>query len=149
MESFIKIFEDFGSFLQKNRALFFILGASIVGIILYKKFSTQAKEKKETDELNKGVDEELETLSNADSPTISEKQALTFANQLEVAMKGWGTDNDVIKNVFNQLQTQGDYLLVQKKFGIRDGENLIEWLVDDGALEYSQDILTRKGIVMT
>ena len=133
MESFNKIFEGFGSFLQKNSTLFFILGASIGGVVLYKKFSTKAKEKKEIDELNEGVDEELETLSNTDSPTISEKQAMTFANQLETAMKGWGTDNDVIKSVFNQLQTQGDYLLVQKKFGIRDGENLNEWLVDDGA----------------
>lgn len=52
----------------------------------------------------------------------------TFSQQLLNAMKGLGTDDAAIKRVFYQMKNTADVLKLISTFGVREGENLAEWL---------------------
>lgn len=51
-----------------------------------------------------------------------------MATQLYTAMKGIGTDNDTVKNVLNAQKSQNDWNALIQAFGIKEDQNLIEWL---------------------
>jgi hypothetical protein len=66
-------------------------------------------------------------ISNTGDFSISNQQAVNFAQQLLDAMNKnrnsfflGGTDEDAIENVFNQLQTGDDFLLVYNAFGLKE-----------------------------
>jgi len=76
-------------------------------------------------------------------PTADYKQ---WASQLEAAMRGWGTNDNMVKQIFNQMKSERDLFELENEFGVRDGENLREWLIDDGALHYVYAIIDAKKI---
>lgn len=63
--------------------------------------------------------------------SYDENQYQTFANVLYKAMKGAGTDENAVKDVFSQMLTRSDVLKLISVFGVKDGENLGEWINDD------------------
>ena len=63
--------------------------------------------------------------------SYDENQYQTFASALYKAMKGAGTDENAVKDVFSQMQTRSDVLKLISTFGVKDGENLGEWINDD------------------
>lgn len=75
------------------------------------------------------------------------QQMKTYADKLETAMDGLGTDNDAVKDVFSKMNNDLDILLLIEQFGVRDDDDLGEWLADDGATEYVNEILETKAMI--
>lgn len=55
-----------------------------------------------------------------------------LANRLFAAMKGVGTDDNTIMQVFSNLGNDLDFLELNKAFGIRDDEDLTTWIQGEG-----------------
>ncbi|MDR0207030.1 MAG: hypothetical protein LBI45_07235 [Bacteroidales bacterium] len=92
-------------------------------------------------------------IDNGNPPSYNDAKYKEFANRLYTAMKGAGTDKTTIKDVFEQMINITDVLKLVQAFGVRDGENLQQWL--DGEVHWWKpgDIkkeinktLTKKGI---
>lgn len=72
-----------------------------------------------------------------------------LATALYNSMDGWGTWDDDLDAVFNQLHNNMDFLLLKQAFGLREGYTFQEWLdgdlSDDRKSEINQ-VLRSKGI---
>ncbi len=85
--------------------------------------------------------------------SFSKSEYNTFANQLENAMAGSGTDENLIFKIFNKMENDLDILNLETAFGLRSswGSNydLSEWLRGDlGTTDMNKlnQILSGKGI---
>ena len=56
----------------------------------------------------------------ATKATITTAQALLYANKLFAAMDGYGTDEDAIVAVFNNLKNDADFAMVMSSYGSRE-----------------------------
>ncbi|BDD02465.1 hypothetical protein [Persicobacter psychrovividus] len=79
------------------------------GVFVLKKFLSKQKEATEAPSMKLSIKK-----SNL---TIDENQARMMANSLYQAMASFGTDEATIMNIFRQLQSKDDALLVIKHFG--------------------------------
>ena len=70
--------------------------------------------------------------------------ARSSANQLYQAMDGLGTDEDAIEMVYDDAPTLYDCAHISAAYGNKEGENLIEWLDDDGVLDDVSGYLRNK-----
>ena len=59
---------------------------------------------------------------------FNESTYISWANSLEAAMDGFGTDDKTITKILNSVKNQDDWNYLIKVFGMRKGENLISWL---------------------
>lgn len=84
-----------------------------------------AEEQKEINELIADMGE-----NKADGMTTdySTKDFLNAADKLEIAMKGFGMDADAVAEVFSKIKNPLEVRMLIKAFGVRDGDNLIQWL---------------------
>jgi hypothetical protein len=64
-------------------------------------------------------------------PSYSDSQYRVMAEQLYAAMKGWGTNEESIYNVFRQMKSRVDVLKLIDAYGVKDGEDLVTWLNGD------------------
>ena len=55
----------------------------------------------------------------------------SYATRLYTAMKGLGTDESAIYNIFYLMKTKADVLKLIAVFGTKDEMTLSEWLADD------------------
>lgn len=120
----------------------------VVGIILVRKFkglsgliSDKANEAKLIEEANKNM--------IGDDVTLTQEEFGNLAKRLYRAMKGRGTDEDAIWDVYERLSTRSDVLQLNKTFGIMEDETLAEWLYDDleaDEILHLNQILANKGI---
>lgn len=82
--------------------------------------------------------------------TYDAPQYKSFAKTLYEAMKGPGTDEDKVAEVFKQMNSRSDVLMLKKEYGVIDGQTLDEWIDDDfsasGKEEYINKILRTKSI---
>lgn len=82
--------------------------------------------------------------------TYDAPQYKSFAKTLYEAMKGLGTDEDKVAEVFKQMNSRSDVLMLKKEYGVIDGQTLDEWIDDDfsasGKEEYINKILRTKSI---
>ena len=88
--------------------------------------------------------------SNGERASYPDSKYQTLADDLEESMDGWGTWDDDLDDVFNELNNNIDYLKLEAAFGRRDGEDMIGWLKGDlssSRLEEVNDILEQKGIL--
>lgn len=83
---------------------------------------------------------------NVSNLTYPTSQYDTFADSLYRAMKGLGTDDGAVRNIFNKMETRDDVLRLIKSFGSRENETLQEWLEGDGCTDYVNKILQSKSI---
>lgn len=79
----------------------------------------------------KKLDELLDGEMNTESVSISDAQLKMMSDKLYTAMSGVGTDEDAIYEVFGTLSTRSEVIALIKSFGVRDGENLIQWLTSE------------------
>ena len=117
----------------------------IVVIVLvcvnYSKIKSWIQDKKEENELAKDID-----TSNV---SISSSMMRQYADRLYTAMKGLGTDEDTIYDVFGNFSTTDEVLQLIKVFGTRDDMTLPQWIVDELTTKERKKlntILTNKGV---
>lgn len=55
-----------------------------------------------------------------------------LANRLQVAMKGIGTDDNTILQVFSNIGNDLDFIELNQAFGTRDDEDLTQWINGEG-----------------
>lgn len=60
-----------------------------------------------------------------------DQRYLAFADSIQTAIAGWGTDEESVYNVMRQIKNNIDFLKLQTAFGVRDGETLSQWLLGD------------------
>lgn len=85
--------------------------------------------------------------------SLSTSSYYMYANQLYNAFRpymfGWGTDEDAIFNVFNQMNNTADVLQLIKTFGTKDGKTLDVWIrseLSHSEIRKLNSILSGKGI---
>lgn len=86
---------------------------------------------------------------NTDDITLTQDQFSTYAAKLYKAMKGWGTNEQAVYNVFEDMDTRSDVQQLIKTFGTKDKMTLKEWLYDEfneGDIEHINAILASKSI---
>ena len=98
---------------------------------------------------NQKLVDEANTTIKVEDISITQDQFHTYAQKLYKAMKGAGTDEKAIYEVFEAMNSRSDVQQLIKTFGVKDGENLAEWLYDDlsaGDIEHINAILATKSI---
>lgn len=98
---------------------------------------------------NQKLIDEANTTIKVEDISITQDQFHTYAQKLYKAMKGAGTDEKAIYEVFEAMNSRSDVQQLIKTFGVKDGENLAEWLYDDlsaGDIEHINAILATKSI---
>ena len=119
--------------------LFFVFKNSIMDLI--QRIKTQ----------NAANNELKEEIAAGGGLSYTDTQYIAFANKLYDSMKGFGTDTDTVKYVFNCMKTKADVLKLIQVFGTRDGETLSQWLKGDSnwfknITKQVNQILSSKGI---
>ena len=71
------------------------------------------------------------TYINMNNVTVSEQDIVTYANELYLAMKGIGTNEQKIYDIFSKLNTKDDYNYLFKTFAVKDGKTLKEWIYSE------------------
>ncbi len=102
--------------------------AIIVAIVLFRKLVTG---KLHDAAVNKKLATQLDEEISTDNITISQQQFNGYASTLYDAMKGFGTKEDRIYEVFEKMNTRSDVLQLIKTFGVKDSMTLIDWMMDD------------------
>ena len=121
-------------------SILLIIIAVVVIIVVKRKKAT-----KEQDDYIKDVEKQIDKsdLSYANS------EYTQMANKLYSAMKGIGTNENAIYDVFSQLETESDVRKLISTFGSKDGMTLQQWLIDDLSnreLQKVNDILAKNNI---
>ena len=122
-----------------------VLVIVIVLVVKFKDIKNLVLDKQANQKL---VDEANQTIVVSDI-SITQDQFHTYAQKLYKAMKGAGTDEKAIYEVFEAMNSRSDVQQLIKTFGVKDGENLTEWLYDDlnaGDIEHINAILATKSI---
>jgi hypothetical protein len=98
-----------------------ILGGVAYGVYAITKTLKGAKENRDDKEEQKGWDSEEEQILKDPKrkATLSSAQLRAMANKIFSAMDGYGTDEEAIVSVIRSLKTDGDFVGLQKAFGIR------------------------------
>ncbi len=105
-----------------------IIAVAVVALIL--KF-TGIFDKIEDSVARKKLDETIDKEISWGAVSLSDMQARDLADKLYAAMKGIGTDEDAIYEVFEQMNTRSDVYAVIKTFSVKEGRTLIEWLTSE------------------
>jgi len=101
-----------------------ILAITAWGILKFTSLGSKIDDTIAEKKLGAALDAEIA----AEQITLTPAQAENYAGKLHEAMKGWGTDEDAIYEVFTNLSTKGDLLYVIKTFGVRGGMTLVQWI---------------------
>lgn len=143
--------------IRKNTAIQIMLFVVILVVVYFgyrgianavKKSTAKKKEEEETKEME-------EALPKGEKATYSTIQYKDFADKLEIAMKGVGTDYKAIKEVFKAMENDTDIIQLKKAFGLRGegwfsgDENLNQWLQGDLSSDEIKELnalLETKGI---
>lgn len=64
-------------------------------------------------------------------PSYSYDKYLGWSDELDIAMRGGGTDEDRVFRIFGYMNNDMDFIQLYKAFGVRDGEDLNGWLKGD------------------
>lgn len=93
-----------------------------IGFLIYKvvKVPGKIKEGSGNRQEDKAVNKDLDNLiTSGKGPTLSKTQITQYANQLQSAMDGYGTDNAKILNIFNNVKNDADVLAIISAYGTR------------------------------
>lgn len=102
-----------------------IVVAILAGIaILYKVFTSLFGKsgdggKDESKNLGESISKEIKNLSKRMSPSFPDSSYIGFADKLQEAMEGSGTDTGVVLSTFNVMQNDLDVAKLIQAFGIR------------------------------
>lgn len=123
-----------------------IIAAVVIAVVIvlavnYKKLRNWIEQKR--------YDNEIATDINTSNITISATLLRQYADRLYTAMKGWGTDEDTIYDVFANFRTDDDVLQLIRLYGTRDNMTLPQWIVDELTTKERKKlntILTNNGV---
>lgn len=73
----------------------------------------------------------LDAEINAGNVSLTQASAETLCQKLYSAMKGIGTDEDAIYEVFASLTSRSDIYFLIRTFGCKNGKTLIEWITSE------------------
>lgn len=118
-----------------------VAGVVILCILLYQ-FITGLRKPTPQTSVSNASDEISALQASGQGPHYSPSQFSTWADTLQQAMQGYGTDEDSIAAVFKYMQNKADVLQLIKTFGVRDysddniffgskAENLNQWLAEE------------------
>lgn len=85
-------------------------------------------------------------------PTYTDASYKLAADKLYVAMKGLGTDETAIFEVFGKMKNDADMIKLELAFGVRDTYDLTAWLKGDLSakdIATLNQMLINKGITKT
>lgn len=142
-------------FLDDPRRALVILGFLVVIIILMVIFWSKIKNAWQNFRLNRSQNTILNDYEDQTGETTSLTNAsyYQYANQLYNAFRphmfGWGTDEDAVYNVFNNMTNTADVLKLVQTFGVKDGKTLQAWIrseLSSSELRKLNGILSAKGI---
>lgn len=120
----------------------------VIAIIIYKKskdWKSLIKDKNKEQEL---IDMANQNMIGSDI-TLTQEEFDSLCKRLYRAMKGTGTDEEAIWDVYERMNTRSDVLQLNKTYGTVEGETLKEWLYDDltsDEIMHLNSILSNKGI---
>jgi hypothetical protein len=92
----------------------------VLVIVIYRLIKKALTKSPGQQSLNTTSDELKTLIKSGEKTNYSDAQFAAFADNLEQAMTGIGTDEEAIKKVINYLQNKADVLSLIKTFGIRD-----------------------------
>ena len=126
------------------------LAIVVVIVVLYFALVKPMRNKINEVQQNKGFDDEMNQVIADDptqKPTMTDHQALLLANQLENEMTGVNFTNTATLSLFDKIKTQGDWVLVKKKFGTREKQDLYAWISSETNLTGQvKSLFAKKGI---
>lgn len=100
----------------------------IWGVVKFSGLGDKINDKLAERKLGTTLDAEI---SKAGIVTMSPAEAQNAADKLYQAMKGPGTDEDAIYEVFNNIDSLSNLLYLIKIFGVRNSLTLNEWLTSE------------------
>jgi hypothetical protein len=143
--------------LLKNKALLYIVGGTLAIIIILltvrsivyafkgdpseEKKANAGKQNTITESSGNAIEDEER---KGEKRGWSEVKLRSAADSIFNALNGLGTNFDPIEKIFLEIPTQLDVLYLIKFFGIRDGEDLGQWLEDDGVTDDVNEILQKR-----
>ncbi len=128
-------------------AAIIIVIAIVIIAIFGKKIKNWITDLKQQRDLEKDNDKLIE--ATGQTPSYADVQYRQWADKLYVAMKGAGTDEDAIDNIMAQMRNDADVLKLVSAFGIRDSEDLYQWIDGEYWGEPScNKILRKNGITI-
>ena len=125
-----------------------VLAGSILLIIIAVVVIIVVKRKKATKEQDDYIKDVEKQIDKSDL-SYSNSEYTQMANKLYSAMKGIGTNENAIYDVFSQLETESDVRKLISTYGSKDGMTLQQWLIDDLSnreLQKVNDILAKNNI---
>lgn len=103
-----------------------LVGVIAIGVVIFfviRKRRESKEDREYLQDVEKGIQKSDLTYTNS--------EYTQFANKLYSAMKGVGTNENAIYDVFSQMQTDSDVKKLISAFGSKGGMTLNEWLLDD------------------
>jgi len=82
-------------------------------------------------------------------PTYTNASYVLAADELYTAMKGWGTNETKVFNVFSKMNNNADMIKLDIAYGIRDKKDLRAWIKNEltaSELQQLNSNLISKGI---
>lgn len=128
MKNLYKIYQD----APPIGKIIILLMVCVLAYVLFKLFKKVTAPKDASLNILDAGTTEIKTLQQAgEVPSYSESQYITWADKLEQAMSGQGTDEEQIADVFHFMQNKTDVLKLIKAFGVRDytDDKLLMWNV--------------------
>lgn len=125
-----------------------ILAGSILLIIIAVVVILVVKRKNATKEQDAYI-KDVEKSIDKNDLTYTNAEYTQFVNKLYSAMKGIGTNENAIYDVFSQMMTESDVKKLISMYGSKDGMTLQQWLIDDLSnreLQKVNDILAKNNI---
>ena len=128
MKNIYKIYQD----APPIGKIIILLMVCVLAYLLYKVFTKLTADKPSNENILDASSNEIKTLQQAgEVPSYSDTQFATWADKLQQAMSGQGTDEEEIGAVFKFMQNKADVLKLIKTFGVRDytDDKLLMWNV--------------------
>lgn len=133
-----------------------VVGASAFAVYAVYKIGTRAYKSFQANKVAQTYKTDLNALQNAGiDPTYLDSQYLGFAGTLFQAMDSWlfdwGTDEEAVQGVMQQMRNDADVNKLVSAFGSKDGYTLPEWIAGDFSAAakdtYVNNPLAANGIV--
>lgn len=107
----------------------FILIVVVLLVVFWGKIKNLFEQLVNKTALNNSLEEY--TQETGETPTLTNATFNMLAQKLYTAMKGVGTDEDTIYDVFGQMRNTADVYKLVAVFGTKDGETLDQWIRGD------------------
>jgi hypothetical protein len=140
LKTLVKIYNDAPPI---GKILLILLGCVLLYLIYNAISGLLAKKDSNVNTVNTAQGELNQLAQSGVVTTYTPNQFAAFADTLEQAMSGQGTDEDSVSDVFKYMQNKADVLQLIKSFGVRDYTddklfmwnikpfNLVQWITAD------------------